>query len=88
MWSQEIREAYAQRMAFFESKLIELFNIVAEFISTYRLYILIGVIILVFLALLDWWFKWQDRKEKIKINDQIEEQMKEKMTDEDLDRYK
>ena len=88
MWSQEIREAYAQCMAFFESKLIELFEIVAEFISEYHVYILIGVIILVILALLDRWFKWRDKKEKKMINDQIEEQMKEKMTEDDLEKYK
>jgi hypothetical protein len=79
MWAQEARDAYRLIMAFAESKLTELFEIVEEFISEYRFYILVGVIILVILVILDLLMKRQDKKDKKKINDQIEQQMKEEM---------
>jgi hypothetical protein len=79
MWSQESREAFALFMAFAESKVIELFDVVAEFISEYRSYILVGLLILIILVSLDLLMKWQDKREKKKIDSEIEEQMKEKL---------
>jgi hypothetical protein len=81
MWTQEARDAYRLFMAFAESKLVELLEVVEEFIAEYRFYILIGLIILVILVILDLLMKWQEKREKKKIDEQIEEQMKEKMID-------
>lgn len=83
MWSQEGREAFALFMAFAESKLGEALEVVGAFISAYRSYILIGFIILVISVILDLWMKWRGKQEKKKIDDQIEEQMKQKMIDDD-----
>ncbi len=83
MWSQEGREAFALFMAFAESKLGEALEVVGEFISEYRSYILTGCIILVILVILDLWMKWQEKEEKKKIDAEIEEEMKQKMIDDD-----
>jgi hypothetical protein len=85
MWSQEVREAFALFMAFAESKLIEIYDVVADFIYEYRSYILVGLLILIILVIMDLVMKWQDKKEKKKINAQIEQQMKEKMIDDNSD---
>jgi hypothetical protein len=78
MWSQEVREAYALFMALFESKLIKVLEVVEEFISEYHSYILIGSIILIIVVILDLLWKWQEKRRKKQIDDQIAEQMKEK----------
>ena len=46
MWSQEVRDAFDLFIALAESKLTEVCEVVTEFISEYRYYILIGLIIL------------------------------------------
>jgi hypothetical protein len=76
MWSQEVREAFALFVALAESKLIELFDVVAEFISAYRSYILVASLILIILVSLDLLMKWQDKKEKKQIEDELKNQMK------------
>ena len=76
MWSQEVREAFALFVALAESKVIELFDVVAEFISEYRSYILVGLLILIILVILDLLMKWQEKKEKKRIEDELENQMK------------
>jgi hypothetical protein len=73
MWSQEVREAFALFIASVESKFVALFDIVAEFISAYSSYILIGVIILVILFILDVMMKRQEKREKKKIDDDSDE---------------
>ena len=73
MWSQEVREAFALFVALAESKVIELFDVVAEFISEYRSYILVGSLILIILVILDLLMKWQEKREKKRIEDEIEE---------------
>jgi hypothetical protein len=78
MWSHEVREAFALYMALVESKLIKVLEVVEEFISEYRSYILIGLSILGILVILDLLMKWQEKREKKQINDEIEEQMKKK----------
>jgi hypothetical protein len=76
MWILEFREALALFVALAESKLIEIFEAVGEFIPAYHSYILIGLIILGMLLILDLGMKWQEKKEKKKIDAQIKEQMK------------
>jgi hypothetical protein len=78
MWSQEVREAFAQYTALLASKLINVREMVEEFISAYRSYIFVGLIILGILVGLDFLMKWQEKREKKRIEDEIEEQMKEK----------
>ena len=73
MWSQKVREAIALCMAFAESKLIKVLEVVEEFISEYRSYILIGLIILVILVIADLLMKWQEKREKKKIEDQMKD---------------
>ena len=85
MWSQEVREAFALFVALAESKAIELFDVVAEFISEYQVYILVGSLILIILVILDLLMKWQEKREKKRIEDEIEKQMKEKMIDDNSD---
>jgi hypothetical protein len=79
MWSQEVREAFTLFMALVESNLLKVFEYVAEFITAYQSFILIGFIILVILFTLDLLWKWREKREKEQINDQIEEQMKVRM---------
>ena len=74
MWSQEVREAFALFKRSAESKLIEVLEVVEELISEYRSYILIGLIILVILVILNLLMKWQEKRKR----KQIEDQMKEK----------
>jgi len=74
MWSPEIREAFGLYMAFAESKLRELFELVEEFIAEYQPYILIGSIILIILVIGDLLMKWQENREKKHIEDQIKEE--------------
>jgi hypothetical protein len=85
MWSQEGREAFALFMAFVEAKVTELFEVIAEFISTYRSYILIGLIILIGLVILRLVRNRQEKQAKQKINARIDVQMKQKMIDDDSD---
>jgi hypothetical protein len=85
MWSQEIREAFALFVALAESKVIELFDGVAEFISEYQVYILVGSLILIILVSLDLLMKWREKREKKRIEDELENQMKEKMIDDNSD---
>jgi membrane protein DedA with SNARE-associated domain len=73
MWSQKVREAIALCMALAESKLIKVLEVVEEFISEYRSYILIGLIILVILVIADLLMKWQEKREKKKIEDQMKD---------------
>jgi hypothetical protein len=80
MWSQKVRDAVSLFMALAESKLAEVCELVAEFLSEYRYYILIGLIILGILVSLNLRMKWQDKREKKRIDAEIEKQMKEKMT--------
>jgi hypothetical protein len=79
MWSQEAREAYRLFMAILESKLIQLHDVVEEYIAEYYSFILIGSIILVVVVILRLVRKWQDKREKHRIDQQIAEQMKEKV---------
>jgi hypothetical protein len=74
MWNQELREAFALFMAFAESKLIELYDVVGEFISAYSSFILVGLLILIILVIADLGMKWQEKREKKR----IEEKMKDK----------
>jgi hypothetical protein len=85
MWSQEGREAFALFMAFAESKLIEVREVVEEFISAYRPYIIVGLLILISLVILDLVAKRQERREKKQIEAEIEKQMQEKMIHDDRD---
>ena len=78
MWSQELREAFARFIALLESKSIEIIEVLEGFLSEYRFYILIGLILLSIWVILDVVMKWQGKREKKKIDAQIEEQMKEK----------
>ena len=78
MWSQELREAFSRFIALLESKSIEIIEVVGEFLSEYRFYILIGLILLGILVILDLGMKWQGKREKKRIDAEIEEQMKEK----------
>jgi hypothetical protein len=81
MWSQELREACARFIALLESKSIEIIEVVEGFLSEYRFYILIGLIFLGILVILDLVVKWQAKREKKRIDAEIEEQMKEKRMD-------
>ena len=78
MWSQGVREAIELCLAFAESKFIELREVVEEFISAYRFYILVGLLILIILVILDLVMKRQEKREKKRIEDELEEQMKKK----------
>jgi hypothetical protein len=79
MWSQEAREAFALFMAMLEANFLKVIDHVEEFIAAYYAYILIGLIILVILITLDQVWKRQDKRRKKKIDDQIAEQMKVRM---------
>jgi hypothetical protein len=79
MWSQEAREAYRLFMAILESKLIQLHDVVEEYIAEYYSFILIGSAILIVVVILRLVRKWQDKREKQRIDKRIEEQMKEKV---------
>jgi hypothetical protein len=78
MWSEEAREAYAQFTALLESKLTQVLEVVKEYISEYHFYILIGATILAIGVILDLVWKRLERKKKNRIDQRIEEQMKEK----------
>jgi hypothetical protein len=79
MWSQEAREAFALYMALLEAHFLKVIDHVEEFITAYYAYFLIGLIILVSLITLDQVWKWQDKRRKKEIDDQIAEQMKVQM---------
>jgi high-affinity nickel permease len=81
MWSQEIREAFSRCIALLESMFIEIIEVVEGFISAYRFYILIGLILLAIWVILDLVMKWREKREKKRIDAEIEEQMKEKGMD-------
>ena len=81
MWSQKVKDAIDLWMALVESALITVIEVVGDFISEYRLYILVGFIILIILVILDLGMKWQDKREKKRIDAEIEEQMLEQKKD-------
>jgi hypothetical protein len=83
MWSQEFNEAFVRFIALLESKAILIIEVVGGFLSEYRFYILIGLILLGTLVILDLVVKWQAKREKKRIEAEIEEQMKEKKIDAD-----
>jgi hypothetical protein len=79
MWSEEIREAYRLFVALVESNLTKLLEAVEEYIAEYYAYILIGSTILIIGVILDLLWKRQENKKKNRIDQEIAEQMKEKV---------
>lgn len=81
MWSQEGREAFTLFMALVESKLIEVSEQVEEFISAYRSYIIVGLLILMSLVIMDRMRTRQNKRTKQQINAEIAKQMQKQMRD-------